>query len=76
MGVRIIIAGFLFVIAACSTTEWVNTQNPKANYTLDHNECENKAVQNPKTQVGSKLLIEREIDRCLMKKGWVQREQR
>ncbi len=76
MSVRIMLGGFLFVMAACSTTDWVNTQNPKANYTLDYNECESTAIQNPKSQVGNKLLVQREIDRCLMKKGWVQREQR
>jgi hypothetical protein len=74
MSVRIMLGVFLFVMAACSTTDWVNTQNPKANYTLDYNECESQASQNPKTQVGSKLMIAREVDRCLMKKGWVQRE--
>lgn len=69
------VAGTL-VLAACGTTEWVNTQNPKANFAQDYNACENQIRQDPKTQVGNKLLLDRAIDRCITKMGWVQRETR
>ncbi len=64
------------MLAACSTAEWVNTQNPKANFAQDYNACENQIYQNPKTQTGNKFLLQKEIDRCIEKKGWVQRERR
>lgn len=72
----LVLVGPFLLLAACGTTEWVNTQNPKANFAQDYNACENQIRQDPKTQVGNKLLLDRAIDRCITKMGWVQRETR
>lgn len=66
----------LLVLAGCSTTEWVNLNNPQAEYGQDYNQCETAGYQNPKVQGGMKLILQQSIDRCMAKKGWILREKR
>jgi len=68
------VSGLLF--CACSTSEWVNTNNPNANYTLDYNNCEADMMNDPKLQQGNKYFVQQATERCMIKKGWVLREQK
>ena len=64
----------LLLLATCSTAEWVNTNNPTANYTLDYNTCEMDMTKDPKLQQGNRYFIQQATERCMLKKGWVLRE--
>lgn len=64
----------LLLLAACSTSEWVNAINPKANYTLDYNSCQMDMMQDPKLQQGNKYILQQATERCMLKKGWMLRE--
>lgn len=66
----------LLAAVGCETTEWVNTQNPRADYATDFNACEMKAYNDPKIQGGMKLHVQEFRDRCLGKLGWRLREKR
>lgn len=67
--------GLLF-ISGCSSTEWVNINNPRSDYVTDYNKCEMQAYNDPKFQGGMKLHIDEFRDRCLAKLGWRLREKR
>jgi hypothetical protein len=67
--------GLLFA-AGCSSTEWVNVNDPRADYARDFNQCETQAYTDPKFQGGMKLMIQEFRDRCLAKRGWRLREKR
>lgn len=67
-------AGLL--MAGCATAEWVHPNKPKDAFAADYNQCENEAYQNPKLQGGMKMIVQKSIDRCIAKKGWVLREKR
>ena len=62
---------FVLALTACSTTAWVHPNKPPEAFAQDYNACENQALQDPKQQGGSKLLLQQAIERCLGKKGWV-----
>jgi hypothetical protein len=64
----LVVVGFL--LAACTSTEWVHPNKPSSEYTNDYNKCENAAVRDPKLQQGSQLLILQATERCLQKEGW------
>ena len=66
----------LLFLAGCETSEWVHATKPQENFASDWNACENQAYQDPKLQGGMKLHIQRHIERCLAKEGWVLREKR
>ena len=72
--VMFVMAGFF--LAACSTTEWVNVNNPKADYAADYRKCEEEGYSNPKFQAGMKLILQEYIDRCMKKSGWYLRQKR
>jgi hypothetical protein len=76
MPVRIGILGVLLLAVGCATTEWVNPGQPKANFNIDYNACEQAAYNDPKNQSGSKLYVQRAIDQCIARKGWELREKR
>jgi len=59
-----------FALAACSTTEWVHPNKPPEQYTTDYNNCQNAALDDPKLQQGSKLLVVNATERCMQKEGW------
>lgn len=67
--------GALFT-AGCSSTEWVNVNNPKADYASDYNKCEQQAYNDPKFQGGMKLHVQEFTERCVAKLGWRLREKR
>jgi hypothetical protein len=66
----LVFVGFLLT-AACGSVEWVNPTNPAADYARDYNSCESDATQDPKLQRGNKFLLDKSIERCMAKKGWV-----
>lgn len=66
----------LLLAAGCSSAEWVNVNNPRADYATDFNKCEMEAYNNPKFQGGMKLYVQEYRDRCLAKLGWRLREKR
>ena len=66
----------LLVAVGCETTEWVNVNNPRADYVADYNACEQKAYNDPKVQGGMKVFIQEYRDRCMAKLGWRLREKR
>lgn len=79
MGRRHVVPGtvcFLVLCACASTSEWVNIHNPKANFAQDHGLCEMAAIQDPKNPATNKFFLEKAIDRCMEKRGWVLREKR
>ena len=55
--------------SACST-EWVNTQNPRADYAQDYNRCESMVLRDPKLQQGQRLLLQNATERCMQREGW------
>ncbi len=65
-----------FFLTACSTVEWVNMNDPKADYAADHRKCEEDGLTNPKFQGGMKMILEEHIDRCMKKAGWRLRQKR
>jgi len=72
----VILAMACFFLTACSTTEWVNTNDPKADYAADYRKCEEEGYTNPKFQGGMKLILQEHVDRCLKKAGWRLRQKR
>jgi hypothetical protein len=67
--------GALFAFG-CSSAEWVNVNNPRADYASDFNKCEMQAYNDPKFQGGMKIYVEEYRDRCMAKLGWRLREKR
>ena len=63
-------------LSACASTEWVHPTKSADNFAVDYNTCEQAAYQDPKNQAGTKLYIQRAIDRCIAQKGWELREKR
>ena len=59
-----------FVLAACTSTEWVNPNKPSSEYVNDYNKCQNMALRDPKLQQGSQLMVLNATERCLQKEGW------
>ena len=72
----VILAVACLFLIACSTTEWVNMNDPKADYAADYRKCEEEGYSNPKFQGGMKLIMQEHIDRCLKKFGWRLRQKR
>ena len=66
----------LLLAAGCASTEWVNVNNPKADFAADYNRCESQAYNDPKFQGGMKLHVQEFTDRCMAKLGWRLREKR
>lgn len=66
----------LSMLIGCSTTEWVHPNKPKGAFAMDYNTCENAAYQDPKQQGGMKMIIQQNVERCLIREGWVLRETR
>ncbi len=66
----------LTLAAGCSSTEWVNVNDSRADYATDYRKCEEEGYNNPKFQGGMKLILQEHIDRCLKKAGWRLREKR
>ncbi|MBM4120454.1 MAG: hypothetical protein ACKOBZ_01410 [Nitrospira sp.] len=66
----------LLGLTGCATTEWVNLNNPRAEYATDFNACEQKAYNDPRYQGGMKLIVEKSRDQCMAKLGWRLREKR
>jgi hypothetical protein len=64
--------------AGCATTEWVHPRKPKDMFAQDYNRCDGTVSMDPKVQAasqsGSKFMLQREIERCLIKEGWLQVE--
>jgi hypothetical protein len=53
----ILVTAGLFLVA-CSSTEWVNVNNPKADYASDYRKCEEEGYSNPKFQGGMKMILQ------------------
>jgi hypothetical protein len=66
----------MLLAAGCASAEWVNVNDPRADYATDYNKCEMEAYNNPKFQGGMKLYVQEYRDRCLAKLGWRLREKR
>lgn len=73
---RIALCLGLTFAAGCSSTEWVNVNNPQSDFAVDYNDCEMQAYKDPKFQGGMKLHVAEFRDRCLAKRGWRLREKR
>ncbi len=59
-----------FLLAACSSTEWVHPNKPGDAFTKDYNKCQQDAARDPKLQQGSQLLLINATERCIQKEGW------
>lgn len=66
----------LLLASACSSAEWVNVNDPRADYVSDFNKCEMQAYNDPKFQGGMKVYVQEYRDRCMAKLGWRLREKR
>jgi hypothetical protein len=60
----------IFMLAACSTSEWVHPNKPKDEFAQDYNRCEAEILRDPKLQQGIKILTLEATERCVQKKGW------
>jgi hypothetical protein len=60
----------IFMLAGCSTTEWVHPNKPKDEFAQDFNQCQADVLRDPKLQQGIKLLTDEATERCVQKKGW------
>ena len=76
MRLRVMLVVASLFLAACATTEWVNVNDPKADYAGDYRKCEEEGYNNPKFQGGMKMILDEHIDRCLKKLGWRLRQKR
>ncbi len=72
----IVLAAAGLFLSACASTEWVNVNDPKADYAADYRKCEEEGYNNPKFQGGMKIVLQEHIDRCLKKAGWRLRQKR
>ena len=60
----------IFMLAGCSTTDWVHPNKPKDEFVQDYNQCQADVLRDPKLQQGIKLLTDEATERCVQKKGW------
>lgn len=74
--VALCVCVWLVSAVGCASTEWVNVNNPRADYAADFNKCETQSYNDPKFQGGMKLYVQEARDRCLAKLGWRLREKR
>jgi hypothetical protein len=63
-------------LVACGSSEWVHPTKPKDQFLQDWNACESRMLRDPKLQQGNKFLLDQATERCVMKDGWILREQR
>jgi hypothetical protein len=73
-----LISLFLLVscgLISCGSSEWVHPTKPKDQFLQDWNACESNMLRDPKLQQGNKFLLSQATERCLMKDGWILREQ-
>lgn len=64
-----------FLLAACSSTQWVHPTKPSDSFTSDYNKCQQDVGRDPKMQQGSQLLQINATERCILKQGWRMIEQ-
>ena len=60
----------VFLLTACSSTEWVHPNKPADEFVTDYNKCQSAATRDPKLQQGSQLLLLNATERCVQKEGW------
>lgn len=60
----------VFLMAGCSSAEWVHPSKQKDQFTLDYNKCQADAMRDPKLQQGIQLLTIQATERCVQKMGW------
>lgn len=71
---RVSMGASLLLLTACSSTEWVNVDDSKADFGTHYRKCEEEGQNNPKFQAGMKLVLQEHIDRCMKRLGWRLRE--
>ncbi len=75
--VSFFLSASLFVMPACSSTEWVHPYKKKNELVYDYNKCERKVDERQMkapTVTYTSSVQRGMIDDCLRKEGWVQRE--
>jgi len=60
----------VFMLSACSNTEWVHPNKPSSEYINDYNKCQTMVLRDPKLQQGSQLMVLNATERCVQKEGW------
>jgi hypothetical protein len=60
----------VFMLSACSNTEWVHPNKPSSEYLNDYNKCQTMVLRDPKLQQGSQLMVLNATERCVQKEGW------
>ena len=60
----------VFMLSACSNTEWVHPNKPSSEYLTDYNKCQTMVLRDPKLQQGSQLMVLNATERCVQKEGW------
>ena len=74
MHVRMVLAIWMFVLACCSSAEWVHPTKPKDEFAHDYNKCQGDILRDPKYQQGNSYMVLQGTERCVMKRGWVLRD--
>ena len=76
MYVRMVMSVWMFLLAGCSSSEWVHPTKPKDEFAHDYNKCQSEILSNPKYQQGNNYMFLQSTEQCVMKRGWVLREKR
>jgi|CXWL01.1.fsa_nt_gi transcriptional regulator of acetoin/glycerol metabolism len=66
-----IIGGLLLAVSGCGPPAWTHPNKSTDQFAADWNRCDQDVARDPKLQQGSKLLMINATERCMMKKGWI-----
>jgi hypothetical protein len=68
----------IFLLGACSSTEWVNRYKKKEEFVIDYNQCDREVADRVNKQMitPSQLQQQGMIEQCLRKQGWFKKVQR
>ncbi len=72
-----VLAG-IFLLGACSSTEWVHRYKKKEEFVIDYNQCDKEVFNRVNAQMitPSQLQQQGMMEQCLRKEGWFKKVQR
>jgi hypothetical protein len=68
----------VFLLGACSSTEWVHRYKKKEAFVIDYNQCDREVANRVNSQMitPSQLQQQGMMEQCLQKQGWVKKTPR
>ncbi|MFM8552485.1 MAG: hypothetical protein ACKOCD_09320 [Nitrospiraceae bacterium] len=61
-------------LTACGGGSWVHPNKPQEAFAVDYNQCSLDILKDPKLQQGNNYMKLQATERCVMKKGWMIRD--